>query len=315
MTSSFVAIDFETANSFRSSPCEIGLVRVLDGKIDATYESLIRPHSEFSDFGFMNVAIHGIQASDVARAREFNQIWPEVSDFIGGLPLVAHNAAFDTKVLRDTFALYQMAVPPVDYFCTLVLSRRALDLVSYSLPFVAGALDIPGSNHHRALDDAMCAAKIALALLATSDHEDLPELALSLRVAPGYFNADSWSGSHHTGRKNAASFSAGTIEEIRRGLSLSSPEEHGPLLGMRVAFTGKLASLTRSEAAARVLSAGGEPEANVTKRTDYLVIGAENGYALDPVTAITGKFAKTQAMRAKGSSIEILDELTFVSML
>jgi DNA polymerase III epsilon subunit-like protein len=315
MTSSFVAIDFETANSFRSSACEIGLVRVIDGTIDATYQSLIRPHSEFSDFGFMNVAIHGIQASDVTRAREFNELWPEVSAFIGGLPLVAHNASFDTKVLRDTFELYGIAVPTVDYFCTLVLSRRALNLVSYTLPFVARELGITGSNHHRALDDAKCAAEIALALLASSEHKDLSALALSLRVAPGYFNADSWSGSHHTGRKNAASFSASTIDEIRRGLSLSAPDQDGPLLGMRVAFTGKLASLTRAEAAARVLGAGGEPEANVTKHTDYLVIGAESGYALDPLTATTGKFAKTQAMRAKGSSIEILDELTFVSML
>ena len=315
MTSSFVAIDFETANSYRSSACEIGLVRVIDGTIDATYQSLIRPHPEFSEFGFMNVAIHGIQSSDVARAREFNAMWPEVSDFIGGLPLVAHNASFDTKVLRDTFALYEIAVPTVDYFCTLVLSRRALDLVSYTLPFVAEALNIAGSNHHRALDDAMCSAEIALALLASSDHEDLPELALSLRVAPGYFNVDSWSGSHHTGRKNSTSFSASTIEEIRRGLGGGVPDHDGPLLGMRVAFTGKLASLTRAEAAAQVLIAGGEPEANVTKRTDFLVIGAENGYALDPLTAITGKFAKTQAMRAKGSSIEVLDELTFVSML
>jgi DNA polymerase-3 subunit epsilon len=185
MTSSFVAIDFETANSFRSSACEIGLVRVIDGIIDATYQSLIRPHSDFSDFGFRNVAIHGIQASDVARAREFNEIWPEVSAFIGGLPLVAHNASFDTKVLRDTFALYGIPVPTVNYFCTLVLSRRALDLVSYTLPFVARALSITGSNHHRALDDAMCAAQIALALLASSEHKGLSDLALSLRVAPG----------------------------------------------------------------------------------------------------------------------------------
>ena len=33
MTNSFVTVDFETANSFRGSVCEIGLVRIVDARV------------------------------------------------------------------------------------------------------------------------------------------------------------------------------------------------------------------------------------------------------------------------------------------
>lgn len=39
----FVAIDFETANSFRSSICSIGLVVVLDKVIVEKFYSLVKP--------------------------------------------------------------------------------------------------------------------------------------------------------------------------------------------------------------------------------------------------------------------------------
>ncbi len=40
---SFVAIDFETAQPVRHSPCAIGMVKVVDGVIIQRVFSLIRP--------------------------------------------------------------------------------------------------------------------------------------------------------------------------------------------------------------------------------------------------------------------------------
>ncbi|HSV92226.1 MAG TPA: hypothetical protein VLH81_04080, partial [Desulfobacterales bacterium] len=40
---SFVALDFETANAFRGSPCAVGLARVLDGEVVETARWLMRP--------------------------------------------------------------------------------------------------------------------------------------------------------------------------------------------------------------------------------------------------------------------------------
>jgi Tfp pilus assembly protein PilF len=51
------------------------------------------------------------------------------------------------------------------------------------------------------------------------------------------------------------------------------PDE--PLRGHRIAFTGRLASLTRKEAIGLVRSAGGEWSSSVTPRTTMLVVGQE----------------------------------------
>ncbi|WP_411699025.1 exonuclease domain-containing protein [Conyzicola sp.] len=315
MTASFVAIDFETANSARGSACEIGLVRVVDGKVEARFSTLLKPHPQFSGFSPMNVSVHGISESDVAGAPDFAAIWPEVSEFIGALPLVAHNASFDTGVLRALFGIYAIEVPSMRYFCTLVIARRALDLVSYSLPFVAEALSVSHRGDHRADTDALCAAEVALGLLADGRVATMEHLSDLYEVSSGYFDSTSWSGSRHTGGSSSVGFSASTIELIRRTHGSAAADPDGALFEKRVAFTGKLASLTRAEAAAKVLSAGGEPEVNVTKNTDFLVIGTENGYTIDQRTAVTGKFAKAAKLRGAGSKIEVLDELSFIAML
>lgn len=53
----FIAIDFETANSSRSSACALGLVEVKDGVITAEHSWLIDPQQRFDG---MNISIHGI---------------------------------------------------------------------------------------------------------------------------------------------------------------------------------------------------------------------------------------------------------------
>ena len=319
MNNSFVALDFETANSFKGSACEIGLARVIDGRVEARFETLLMPHFEFRHFDGINIGVHGIRASDVQDALEFDAIWPQVNDFVGELPLVAHNAAFDTRVLRELFHLYEMPVPTFRYVCTLRVSRQALDLVSYSLPFVAEALGIQQEAHHRAGSDAQCAAQIAAVLVERSGLGDLESLCESLRVSVGRFDGDTWYSSRSKGSsRGGGTLTAARIEEIRSSLGESFSEHadpDGPLYGQRVAFTGGLLSMTRAEAAAKVLAAGGEPQSGVNKSTNFLVIGTENGFTIDPRTAVTAKFDKAEALRAKGAPIEILDELTFTRML
>lgn len=318
MGNSFVAFDFETANRYRGSACEIGLVRVVDGVQDAWMENRIKPHADHGEFDYINTSLHGISAHDVEDSPEFDAVWGAAREFIGDLPLVAHNASFDIRVLRELFQLYSLPPVSLTYFCTLVLSRKALDLVSYSLPFVAKELNVSLDSHHRASMDALATAEIASKLVLRSGLDNLAELAESLRVMEGRFDGDVLISSQSIGSNSTSgTFNAARIEEIRSNLgeAAEKADPDGPIFGKRVAFTGGLASMARAEAAARVLAAGGEPQATVNKLTNFLVIGAENGYTIDPHTAVTAKFAKAEALRAKGSEIEILDELTFTRML
>ncbi|MDR1036807.1 MAG: NAD-dependent DNA ligase LigA [Deltaproteobacteria bacterium] len=59
--------------------------------------------------------------------------------------------------------------------------------------------------------------------------------------------------------------------------SLEAPSEGGPLSGKRMVITGTLTGLTRAEAKARIVAAGGRVLSAVTNDTDYLVAGEKTG--------------------------------------
>ena len=87
----FTAIDFETANGFRGSPCAVGAVRVRDGVMVDRAEWLIRPPVGFDRFDPRNVRIHGITEDRVLDAPRFAHVYDELADFVGTDVLAAHN--------------------------------------------------------------------------------------------------------------------------------------------------------------------------------------------------------------------------------
>src|ERR1700733_15276228 len=67
MTLDFTAIDFETANSYRGSPCSVGLVKVPDGRIVDESSTLIHPPARSDHFDSFNIWLHGIKRRDGGR--------------------------------------------------------------------------------------------------------------------------------------------------------------------------------------------------------------------------------------------------------
>jgi DNA polymerase-3 subunit epsilon len=65
MPRQFIAIDVETANSDRSSICQIGLVAFDQDGLAWEWSSLVNPEC---DFDANNVRIHGVRSQDVATA-------------------------------------------------------------------------------------------------------------------------------------------------------------------------------------------------------------------------------------------------------
>ena len=53
----FVALDFETANSKRTSICSVGMVKVIDNQITESFHTLVNPFDYFTE---TNITVHGI---------------------------------------------------------------------------------------------------------------------------------------------------------------------------------------------------------------------------------------------------------------
>lgn len=157
---SWVAIDFETANEHRGSPCAVGMVAVEDGQAVQTYTSYIQPPPPVSYFSPFCVSIHGITPDKVVGAPGWTEALEAIVRFADGRPLVAHNAAFDLGVIRDACNQVGLDWPELRYACTLVIARRTWPLLSYSLPWVTEAAGFQLSGHHDAGADALAAAHV-----------------------------------------------------------------------------------------------------------------------------------------------------------
>lgn len=95
------------------------------------------------------------------------------------------------------------------------------------------------------------------------------------------------------------------IDELRRlGVAWKEQEPRtkaeGPLSGKSFVITGTLDSMSRDQATDRIVALGGKVSGSVSKKTSYVVVGAEPG----------SKLKKAQEL-----GVEILDEAAFLKLL
>ncbi|MGY2084312.1 exonuclease domain-containing protein [Blastococcus sp. SYSU DS0539] len=301
----FVAIDVETANAHRGSICAIGAAVVRGGVVVSTHSWLVRPSAGLDTFDKINVRLHGITADMVADQPSFAERLDQLVEVAQGLPLVAHNAAFDVGALREACLVADKEWPTADYACSLILARRALDLISYRLPIVAAECGVDAGRHHEAGADARACAQVVIEIARRRNVETLAELLTDLQVLAGRLDAAAWRGCHST-------LGSGGTGLIRPETAVDADPEH-PLYGQILVFTGAL-SIRRQDAWDAAARCGAVLEMTVTKRTTMLVVG--DGFTgSDPADFATGKAAKAVQLRDKGQRIEVLTEADLVDLL
>lgn len=302
----FTAIDFETANAYRGSPCAVGLVRYRSGRPVDERRWLIRPPEQVDYFDSFNTALHGIDAEAVKAAPRWNLVLPAIVEYIGTDVVVAHNAGFDIGVIRYACAVDGIEWPEMRFLCTLVLARHSMRLPSYRLPFVADACGFEMVDHHEPLADARAVGRIVAALALQAGASDLPALAAAHRLCIGRMSSGVYTGS------------VSTLSDAGRPVrSDTNPEADpdGHLYGRVVVFTGSLMSMTRQIAWDECARAGAIPDQTPTKRTNVLVVGDINPAVLRPGSNITGKARKAFELQDKGQDIEVMTEDDFIRCL
>lgn len=179
----YTVIDFETANSRRSSPCAIGIIVVEDQSIVEEKFYYIKPYDMY--FSGFNISIHGIHPEDVKDAMEFDELYPLIRHYFEDQLVLAHNASFDMSVLRAVMTHYHMPFPNLTYICTVKLAKAVYpDLPRHSLDKVSDHLNF-AFKHHDAFDDARACANIMIQSMDKTGIYDPMKLIEKFTIKPG----------------------------------------------------------------------------------------------------------------------------------
>ena len=176
LTGETVVFDIETTG-LSVATCritEIGAVRIRDGEVLKTFNTLVNPEIPIPPIVVEKTHITDEMVKDAPKVPEALQSF---LDFIGDAPLVAHNANFDVGFIRA--AAEECGYPFKNpYLDTLSLSRYLNPkLPKHTLDAVAKHYDLGDFNHHRASDDAEMLARIYFRMLEQLSEEGIHSFA------------------------------------------------------------------------------------------------------------------------------------------
>ncbi len=208
LNGSYVVFDIETTGLYagKDKIIEIGAVKLMGGKICETFSTFVNPQIPIPEF---ITKLTGINNAMVAGAPGIEEALDTFLKFVGDLPIVAHNASFDTGFIKYNAKAFGRRFDNtiVD---TLQLTKNLLPkLGKYRLNTVAKHLGVELKNHHRALDDAIATANIfqkCVEMLKEKDIYCLEQIDDSINESLDYKNADSYHAiilvKNQTGLKN-----------------------------------------------------------------------------------------------------------------
>ncbi|MBR1868423.1 MAG: 3'-5' exoribonuclease [Clostridia bacterium] len=160
----FVVLDIETTGTSYiggDKITEIGAVKIENGAISESFQTLLDPGVEISE---KIISLTGIDNEMVKGQPKFEEVLPDLYKFCDGAIIVAHNAEFDCGFIKfySKPEGYEFKNGIID---TLALSRETLPgLKNYKLNTVCEYFGIE-FLHHRALSDAHATAKMFLELI------------------------------------------------------------------------------------------------------------------------------------------------------
>lgn len=183
----FTVIDFETTGAVAGWPVEpwqVGMVAVRGGcvMVNERFEALLRVSPD-RPFNKRAPGRHAQLRLELAQAATLAERWPEITAWVTGRPLVAHNVGTERTTLAQAAPLHQFG-PWID---TLRLVRKAWpQLASAALDDVVTGLGLrsrvddlcPGRSVHDALYDAVACGLLLEHFLALPGWEDVTVRAL-----------------------------------------------------------------------------------------------------------------------------------------
>ena len=159
--SRIAVIDFETTGispTMGDRATEVAIVITEQGRVVDRYQSLMNAGVRIPSF---ITQLTGITNAMVETAPPADTVMREAARFVGQVPMVAHNAAFDRRFWTAELERAG-ANAPQPFACTVLLSRRLYpEAPSHKLGSLVDFFRLPRTGQaHRALADAEMAAEL-----------------------------------------------------------------------------------------------------------------------------------------------------------
>lgn len=155
----FCIVDVETNGSkpSRDQVIEIGAVKIQNGHIIDSYESLVYC-TEISD---QIQEITGITVDQTKQAPPLAKVMREFRIFLGDSVFVGHDAKFDYSFISAMMEKVGLQKLLNRSLCTIDLAERTIESERYGLAYLNDQLELyKEATHHRALSDAMTTTKL-----------------------------------------------------------------------------------------------------------------------------------------------------------
>ncbi|MBE6413822.1 MAG: hypothetical protein E7035_04625 [Verrucomicrobiaceae bacterium] len=301
----YTALDFETANSERTSICSVGIVRVENGHIVEKIHQLINPCAPFQ---YWNTRVHGITSRDVRNAPTFPEFWEKINNRFSDV-VVAHNATFDISCLKKSLEHFGLEKPEFDYYCTLRISRKHLPIQNCKLDCVAQYFQLGEFKHHNALDDAITCARIFYKLKNNFDISEFKKnfCEVEQKLVKG------------VKQKTASEI---MIRNKRADISKAIGLNGSQIVGADNFFdysdidfsktfrvVGRFTDMSVGQIESAILRMGGNIVNSVSEYPDYVIVGAKQS-----VSTAYGEF-DDEAYIAKKAGIKVVSERHFLSQV
>jgi len=161
-------LDFETTSLENPYAIEIGMIAVDENLQEISrYESVIKPPIEVSK---KILGMTRLTSAQVLRAPSFEDLWPDIHQYLSGRIVVAHVAEFESRVLYKEFHRMGIEEYLPRTLCTRNLSKKIFkDLSKFGLEFLADHFAIPHTESHQAIGDVVTTLELLRRLSGSGD--------------------------------------------------------------------------------------------------------------------------------------------------
>lgn len=282
----YTCIDIETTSlRLDCDIIELAAARVRDNKVTETFQELVKPTMPIPA-GITEIT--GITNQDVHNSRSIKEVFPDFLNFLENDVIIGHNIfRFDlARIDFWTRVVFEKPFSP-DFIDTLELSEE-IPLKHHTLEVMCDYYGIVNQTAHRALSDVMATIELYNHLVNNDRNPDYVEKSVNKK---------------HFGKFVNSKDIVPNVTEF---------ETSHPLYGRLCVISGVF-KVPRKQMMQAIADVGGVIADNVTRKTDFLILGNPNE---DGQGGVGGtKWRKAEEYKGKGFAIKYLSEDEFIKLI